>query len=295
MKKKLIITGASGFLGYHLLRAAAQQYEVYALYNQKPLHYAQATPLHCDITNYIQLGNYFEDIEPDAVIHAAAMADANYCQQHKAESYAANVDASKNIAGLCSDYKIPLVYTSTDLVFDGKQGMYTEADGKNPLSIYGEHKSIAEDEVLHIYPNATVARLPMMFGYADASDANYLQKFIAQIKRGETVSLFNDEYRSVGGAASIAKGIVHVLGRVEGVVHIAGKERLSRYQFGAKAAKAFGLNEAYLSSCSQKDVSMAAPRPADVSLNIEKALALGYNPLNVDDELNLVAQSSFYE
>lgn len=291
MKKKIIITGASGFLGYHLLRAAANDYEIYALYNSKPIHYAQATPLHCDITDYIQLGNYFEDIEPDAVIHAAAMADANYCQQHKEESYTANVEASKNIAGLCSDYNIPLVFTSTDLVFDGRQGMYKEADAKNPLSIYGEHKSIAEDEVLHIYPNAAVARLPMMFGYADASEANYLQKFIAQVKRGETVSLFNDEYRSVGGARSVAQGILQILGKAEGIIHIAGKEKLSRYEFGIKAAKAFGLNEAYLSSCSQKDVSMAAPRPADVSLNIDEALALGYAPLSADEELTLVAQS----
>lgn len=291
MKKKLIITGASGFLGYHLLRAASAEWEVYGLYNNKPFKYESATALQCDITNYIQLGNYFEDIEPDAVIHAAAMADANFCQNNKESSYTANVDASKNIAGLCSDYNIPLTFTSTDLVFDGKQGMYKEEDAKNPLNVYGEHKAIAEDEVLHIYPSATIARLPMMFGYADASEANYLQKFIAQIKRGETVSLFNDEYRSVGGARSIAKGIIQLLGKHNGILHIAGKERLSRYNFGMKAVKAFGLNEAYINSCSQKDVQMAAPRPADVSLNIDNALALGYNPLSLDEELVLVAQS----
>lgn len=291
-KKKLLITGASGFLGYHLLRIEGT-YEVYALHHSTPLQFAGAVNTQCDITNYIALGDVFEDIAPDAVIHAAAISDTNYCQQNKEQSHAVNVEATKNLAGICSDYNIPLAFTSTDLVFDGRKGMYKEEDEKNPLNTYGEQKSIAEEELLKIYPQATVFRLPMMFGAAEASNTNYLQKLMAQITAGETASLFYDEYRSACGAKSIAEGILKLMATSSGIIHLAGAEKLSRYQFGLLAAEAFGLNKDLLQSCSQKDVKMAAPRPADVSLDISKAVSLGFAPLSVQEELKLIANKKY--
>ena len=154
MKKKLVITGASGFLGWHLLRLAAETWEVYGLGNKHSFSFPQAAFVKCDISNYFELGDYLNDIEPDAIIHAAAIADANFCQKNPEISYTVNVEASRNLAGICSDFNIPLAFTSTDLVFDGKKGRYRETDQKNPVSIYGEHKSAAEDEILKIYPEA---------------------------------------------------------------------------------------------------------------------------------------------
>ncbi len=288
--KKLLITGASGFLGYHLIRAAAANWQVYGVSRSVNYDAANAQAFSCDITDYIELGNFIEDAEPDAVIHAAAFTDANFCQQHPEESALVNVEASRNIAGICADYNIPLAFTSTDLVFDGTKGMYTESDQRNPLNTYGEQKAKAEDEILKIYPAATIFRLPLMFGFAAASSKSYLQKFLEQTAQGINPPLFNDEYRSICGAQSVAEGILKLMGQ-PGVIHLAGRERLSRYDFGVLATKAFGLNEAQLQSCSQKDVKMAAPRPADVSLDISKALSLGYNPLPVKDELALVAKA----
>lgn len=292
MKGKLLITGASGFLGYHLLRLA-DNWELYGFYHSKPVSHPVATLLRCNITNYVELGNYLEDIEPDAVIHTAAISDANYCQQNRELSYAVNVEATKNLAGICNDYKIPFVFTSTDLVFDGLKGNYIETDAKNPLSVYGEQKALAEDQVLSIYPEATVVRLPLMFGYPQAGKGNYLQKFVADIRNGHRARLFTDEYRSVCGAMSISRGILQLMSQ-SGIIHLAGSERISRYQFGVMAAEAFGLDKSLLEACSQKDVNMAAPRPPDVSLNITKALALGYTPLNVGEELKLVASETLH-
>lgn len=292
--KKLLITGAGGFLGYHLLRAAADRFETYGIYHQKAVTYHEATALSCDITNYIELGNILDDIEPDVVIHAAAISDTNFCQQNRTISQAVNVQATENLAGICSDYHIPFVFTSSDLVFDGTKGNYLETDAKNPLNIYGEQKSIAEEDVLKIYPEALVVRLPLMFGHPEAGSANYLQKFITQLKNGEPATLFTDEYRSVCGAKSIAEGILKLTGNSTGIIHLAGKEKLSRYEFGSLAAKALGLDEKLLARCSQKDVKMAAPRPADVSLNISKALSLGFTPAKVVEELELIADKNYY-
>lgn len=288
MGRKIIITGASGFLSWHLLQAIEPDAEIFCISRTKPNSNRPSTFLPCDITDYITLGNYFEDIEPDAVIHSAAISDANLCQQEKEKSYAVNVEATKNLAGLCCDYNIPFVFTSTDLVFDGKKGNYTEEDSPNPVNAYGEQKAIAEQEVARIYSPATIARLPLMFGYAEAGSSNYLQKFVQGLKQDQTVKLFTDEYRSVCGATSVSKGIIQLLGYA-GIIHIAGPEKLSRYQFGLLAAEAYGLNKTLLQPCLQVDVQMAAPRPPDVSLNISKAVSLGYNTLPVAEELQLIA------
>ena len=79
---------------------------------------------------------------PDAVIHTAAISDANFCQTNRSLSYAINVEATKNLAGICSDYHIPFAFTSTDLVFDGKRGMYKEYNEKNPTD------QLTDDEII---------------------------------------------------------------------------------------------------------------------------------------------------
>jgi dTDP-4-dehydrorhamnose reductase len=294
MKKKLLLTGASGFLGYHLLRVFANDWEIYGLTHSKVFDFNGATPVKCDITNYIELGNYFDDIEPDAVIHTAAIADADFCQKNPELSYAVNVDAGKNLAGICCDFQIPFAFTSTDLVFDGKKGTYSEEDAKNPLSTYGEQKAIAEDEILNIYPEASVFRLPIMFGYPGASTGNYMHKLITQLTNGAQATLFNDEYRSIAGAKSISEGILALLGKTTGIVHLAGPERLSRYDFGMRVVNAFDLNPGLIRESSQKEAKNMAPRPADVSLDIKKAITLGYSPRNSDTELGLIATGKYF-
>ncbi len=294
VKKKLLLTGASGFLGYHILRVFAPYWDIYGVGNTNDFDFNGATHIKCDITNYIELGNYLDDIEPDAVIHAAAIADANFCQANKKLSYAVNVEAGINLAGICSDFQIPFAFTSTDLVFDGKKGMYTEEDEKNPLSIYGEQKAIAEDGILNIYADAAVFRLPVMFGYPSATVANYIYKFINQLKSNQTATLFTDEYRSVAGARSISGGLLQLLGKTSGIIHLAGPERLSRYQFGLQVVNAFKLNADLIKACSQKDIVSMALRPADVSLNTKKAIDLGFAPLHTDAELELIANGKYF-
>jgi dTDP-4-dehydrorhamnose reductase len=104
--------------------------------------------------------------------------------------------------------------------------------------------------------------------------------------------LFTDEYRSVCGAQSISRGILQVMGQ-SGLLHLAGKKRLSRYEFGMKVAEAFGLDKKLIAACKQSDVAMAAPRPPDVTLSISKAIAVGYNPLSVEEELMAINSGAY--
>ncbi|WGV26081.1 SDR family oxidoreductase [Halotia branconii] len=283
--KKLLITGASGFLGWHICELAKQKWEVYGTYSSHELEISGIKLLKVDLTNYQQLKDIFSDIAPAAVIHTAAQSQPNFCQTHPQESHIINVTTSCNIAGLCADYTVPCAFTSTDLVFNGLNAPYQETDSICPVNIYGEQKVMAEIGMLERYPQTAVCRMPLMFGAKTPTAKSFIQPFIQTLQAGKELSLFIDEFRTPVNAVTAAKGLLLALEKVNGYIHLGGKERISRYDFGQLLTEVFQLPTTGLKSCRQADVKMAAPRPADVSLNSSKAFALGYQPLSLKQEL----------
>jgi dTDP-4-dehydrorhamnose reductase len=199
-----------------------------------------------------------------------------------------NVDASVYVSGLCADLGIPLAFTSTDLVFDGLQGMYKETDQVNPVNTYGEQKVLAEQKILHIYPHAAVCRMPLMLGMPSPAYGGSLQPMLKALKEGGELSLFTDEFRSPVSADMAARGLLWSLEKVRGIIHLGGRERISRYDLGVLLADILGCRNPHIRACTQKDLAFAAPRAPDVSLNSSKAFSLGYNPLPLRDELERI-------
>lgn len=287
--KKLLVTGASGFLGWHLCQLAKQQWDVYSTYFSHEIEIPGVTMLKIDLRDFQALKHLFQQIQPSATIHTAAQSSPNYCQTHAEESYMTNVMTSLNIAGLCADYGIPYIFTSTDLVFDGLNAPYRETDPVSPVNAYGEQKVQAEEGILTRYPLATICRMPLMFGMATPTATSFMQPFMQTLQDGKELALFTDEFRTPASGTTAAKGLLMVLEKqVQGMIHLGGKERLSRYDFGRLLVEVFQLPATGLKSCRQQDVKMAAPRPADVSLDSSKAFHLGYQPLSVREELEML-------
>jgi dTDP-4-dehydrorhamnose reductase len=290
--KKLLVTGASGFLGWHLCRIAAQKWDVYGTYCSQALEITGVKLLKLDLTDFQALKALFCDLSPDAVIHTAAQSKPNFCQEHPEESYQINVTASLNIARLCSDIAIPCVFTSTDLVFDGLNPPYRECDRVSPISYYGEQKVLAEQGMLQCYPKTAICRMPLMFGINSPVASSFMQPFIKILKEGKKLSLFVDEFRTPVSGTTAARGLLLALEKqVEGLLHLGGKESISRYQFGCLMAEVLQLPQENIETCLQKDVPMSAPRSPNVSLDSSKAFALGYSPLSLREELMLITNS----
>ncbi|MBX9259538.1 NAD(P)-dependent oxidoreductase [Desmonostoc muscorum CCALA 125] len=283
--KRLLITGASGFLGWHLCQLAKQEWEIYGTYLSHSIEIPGVKILKVNLTDFKELQYIFSTIKPAAVIHTAAQSQPNFCQTHPEESHAINVTASCNIAGLCADNSIPCAFTSTDLVFDGLNAPYCETDSVCPVNIYGEQKAIAEADMLERYPMTAVCRMPLMFGTATPTAKSFIQPFIQTLKDEKELNLFIDEFRTPVSGITAAKGLLLALEKVNGIIHLGGKERISRYDFGRLLIEVFELPTIGLKSCRQQDVKMAAPRPTDVSLDSSKAFALGYQPLSIKEEL----------
>ncbi|MEB3830645.1 SDR family oxidoreductase [Phormidium sp. CCY1219] len=286
MTNKLLITGASGFLGWNLGQKAKQNWQVYGTYfSLKPSSIPGVNLLQVDLRDFAAMKRLFEEIKPDAVIHTAAQSQPNFCQVHPQESHKINVKASCNLAGLCADAEIACVFTSTDLVFNGLNPPYKETDPVCPVSIYGEHKVMAEQGMRDRYPKTVVCRMPLMFGYGGPVAKSFLQPMLQTLREGKELSLFVDEFRTPVSGKVGAEGLLLALEKAPELLHLGGKERVSRYQFLAIAVEVLQLRDANLKEGRQAEVKMAAPRPPDVSLDSSKAFALGYNPPDLREQL----------
>jgi dTDP-4-dehydrorhamnose reductase len=284
--KKLLITGASGFLGWNLSHIAKREgWEVYGTIFNHFIEIPKITTVKVDLRDDRAVKDILNEIQPIAIVHTAARSSPNFCQNYPDESYAINVTASVRLARLCADCNIQYVFTSTDLVFDGLNPPYQESDPVSPINRYGEQKAIAEQKILEVYPQSAICRMPLMFGMAPPTSSSFIQPWLKSLREGKELSLFVDELRTPASASTAARGLLLAVGkRVSGILHLGGKERISRYHFGLLMARTLQLPEEKIKACQQKDVPMAAPRAADVSLDSSKAFALGYQPLSLQDE-----------
>lgn len=288
--KKLLVTGASGFLGWNLCQQAQANWEVYGTYFTHKVKISGATLYKTDLKDFAALAQLFKKIQPDAVIHTAAASKPNFCQTNPNESFAINVTAAVNIARLCGERNLPCAFTSTDLVFDGKHPFYQESDRTCPINYYGEQKAIAEQKMSEIYPAIAICRMPLMFGAPSPLAASFLQGMISNLKAGKEINLFVDEFRTPASARAASQGLLlAVENQIQGILHLGGKERISRYDFGLLLADVLQLPTDLIKPGKQADVVVVAPRAPDTSLDSSKAFALGYQPLSLREELvNLI-------
>jgi dTDP-4-dehydrorhamnose reductase len=290
--KKLLLTGASGFLGWHLCQLAQKTWQVYGVHHnrasfsryQPGIVLSPITPILLDLTDLAALTTQFQIIKPDAVIHTAAIASPNACQENPALSYAINVSTSWHLAELSAAAQIPYLFTSSEQVFNGLNAPYREADPVCPVNEYGAQKVAAEVGILERHPAATLCRMPLMYGVAPRP--SFIQPFIETLKAGQPLNLFTDEIRNPVSGTAAAQGLLMALEKqVTGYLHLGGKERRSRYEMGLLLVDILQIKNAKLNACRQADVQMSAPRPPDASLDSSLAFSLGYAPRSMREEL----------
>jgi len=193
--KKMLITGASGFLGWSLCRKAWKHWKTIGLCHSHPVMIPGIQVLKTDLTCFQDVKKMFSEVRPDAAIHAAAASQPNFCELFPKESHAVNVKASSEIAGLSSDLSIPFVFISTDLVFDGKTPPYSETSLVNPVNRYGAQKAEAEEKIRQYYPESMICRLPLLYGYSGNTCQNFGVEMVQSLKQGKQLHLFYIEMK----------------------------------------------------------------------------------------------------
>lgn len=268
MKPVALITGVGGLIGSYLVRAAttaAPGWKVYGLSRQD-----------LDLTDAQAVRRTFKTLQPTLIIHCAAMSKTTQCQQDPSLARRVNVEATARLTELASD--IPFIFFSSDLVFDGKQGHYVETDPVSPISVYGDTKVAAERLVL-ANPRHTVIRTSLTAGRSPTGDRSFVEEMRRALEEGQTLTLFTDEYRCPIPASATARAVWEVarLNR-PGLYHLAGAERLSRWEIGQLLAARWPELHSQINAGSVKHFQ-GGPRAADASLNCAKIQALLSFPL----------------
>lgn len=287
-KSKILISGISGFLGYHMIKTLSPYYDIVGLYNNNKPNYYKPQLIKCDISNYSDLKTVFEKNNFKGAYHIAAFSKTALCQSDPDMSYRVNVKGTENMALLCKEFSIPSIFTSTDQVFNGEKGNYIESDEPEPINIYGEHKLKAELKILENKCDMKIVRLPLIIGHCGKTGTSFLQDFLNSCKKNQPMKMFADENRSVTTAPIISRGLQWAMEADIGIVHLAGAKAYSRYDMAIKIAELFSINKDKFQKGYHREFQFKTPRPKDVSLNIDLAVSKGYNAEDCWDDLSLV-------
>lgn len=258
---KLLITGASGFVGIALCKIAKKQSVKVIGMQRRAEKTEDFENISCDLSKK-QNFDFLDSYNLSGIIHLAANSDVNACEQAPEESYTLNVEASKSLAAYAKERKIPFVFASSDQVFDGEKGNYQTSDKALPINQYGKQKLEAENECLSFNVNSVICRLPLMLG----AHGGYEKNFAANLKEGKVQKLFTDEIRSVAQVEQVCKSLLEALNWEGGRYHLGGPKAMNRYEIGLELAKKYQLDSSLIKPAKQADMVIAAARPKNVSM-----------------------------
>lgn len=268
--ERLLVTGASGLLGSAVCGLARNRYQVVGTYLSHPLAVAGVEMTRLDLSEPASV-MMLESIKPRAVIHCAAMTDVERCQAHPEAAVRHNTTASRHVAQAAKAVGARLVHISTESVFDGLRGDYRESDAPAPLNTYARTKRDAEIEVLAILPSAAVVRTTL-YGWDPVGKKSLAEWMLAKLEAGEEVPGFEDAVFSPIYAVHLADKLLRLAAiGASGILHAAGAEACSKYAFAQELAETFGFDRSRVRRAALADAVFIAKRPANVSLNVDRA------------------------
>ena len=274
MTLRTAILGASGILGSWLTRALAPR-------PGSPLllatGFSRTGPglTRLDLSRPGELTRLIRDFRPGLVFLTGAMTSPLACEKDPDKARALNTGPARLLARLAPELGFRLVFVSTDLVFDGTKGGYRESDRTRPLSVYGRTKAEAEAAVLEAVnqgADCLVVRTSLIIGWDRFGPAGNLAWMERAIRAGRSLRLYVDEFRSPVAAAELARALTLLAQRAgPGLFHLAGTERMSRWDLGRVICQSLGWPLTTLVPARLAEEELDPPRPADVSLDLTRA------------------------
>jgi dTDP-4-dehydrorhamnose reductase len=278
--RRLLITGGSGYLGRRLIALAAGSWQVTATYFCHPLDGDGFVPARLDVRDANQVEALMAEVQPDVVIHTAYTTESEGAMQEVI------VRGTQHVAQAVVGAGMRLIHLSTDVLFDGRRGNYTEDDPPSPITSYGRAKAAAEAIVAVEADDAVIVRTSLITGF-DPPD-RHTQWVLDSLREGREIRLFTDEFRCPVWVITLAQALLELADLdYRGVLNVAGSQVLTRYSLGVKVARFFGLDPAGLTP------ALAAKsdpiRPLNCTLDVSLAHRLLRTPLPGLDEV-LAAQ-----
>lgn len=267
---KIFITGMSGLLGLNFARMAVDRFEVSGNYYSHPIAIDAVQAFQLDITSSEDVANTLSQIRPEVVIHTAGLTNVEKCEADPELAGLLHVEATANVASAAASVGSKFVHISTDHLFSGKDAWATETDEPAPLNAYAATKLRAERVAQSICPSALIIRTNF-FGWGTSVRTSFSDWILRGLKQKDELTMFTDAYFTPILINDLVELIIQLFQAKEtGIYHVAGRDRMSKYDYAIEMARVFGLPADNIRKTSLNDFQFKAQRPTDMSLSSEK-------------------------
>lgn len=292
---KVAVTGSNGLVGQYLVKLLLERHhEVMAIGQGEDrcrFNHHQYRYFNIDITDSFAVNDVLEEQQPEVLIHGAAVTQLDDCHQNPQRCRQVNENGTMNVLVAAELHCKHFIFLSTDFVFDGARGNYSENDQANPASLYGDTKLQGEWMTRKANIPWTIIRTCLVYGQTFAGTRSNIISWVKESLESEkSIRVVSDQYRTPTYVGDLAKGIVlAVEKRAEGIFHIAGKDGLSPYEMAIETARYFKLNESLIEKVDASTFTQPARRPPRTGFDISKARAvLGYEPVSFQEGIALM-------
>lgn len=288
---RILIIGASGLLGRELLRDFSKGNEALGTYN----NHAAPGLVHLAMSQKAEVKDVFGRFKPEAVLIPGSLTAVDLCEQNQDMAWQVNVEGIKNAAMLSRKAGAFVMYYSTDYIFDGKAGPYTETDKPKPVNFYGRTKLEAERIIQkELKGGFLIIRPCSIYGY-QKTGVNFAMHVLTKLKNAEAVNAFRDQYGTPTYAPDLSRVSLELFrNKREGVFNAAGPDFINRVKFSNEVADVFGLDKGLIKEIDTSEGKQAARRPLKGGLKIDKLRSeLGISTMGLQEGLAAMKKQSY--
>ncbi|MGB9592080.1 MAG: dTDP-4-dehydrorhamnose reductase [Candidatus Kryptoniota bacterium] len=270
MKKRILVTGANGLLGKKVVEVFRREsdYEIIPTSTRR----AADISMQLDITNKENVREVFSLVHPDIIINTAAYTNVDKAEEEREVAYLVNATGVANLGEISRIHGSKVVHISTDYVFDGLKGNYTEESRPEPINYYGRTKLAGENLLKAQTDNYAIVRTQVLYGYARDVKKNFALWVIENLYSGRPIAIVTDQIGNPTLADELAYALLRVCEKdVIGVYHFSGNDALSRYDFAKLIADVFALPADLITPIKSPELNQTARRPTNSTFICLKA------------------------
>jgi len=296
MPIKVVIIGSNGLLGQSLVNRLKKlkTFKVYAMAAGENRNGPNLNYFEIDITNTKDLKQQLHLIAPDFVVNAIAMTNVDACEVTQKECDLINTAFTENLAHICHEIESHFIHISTDFIFDGIKGFYSEDDAPNPVNYYGLSKLNAEKAILNIGGDSTILRTILVYGSVKKMKRSNIVLWVKKsLENNESINIVKNQYRTPTYVGSIVDAIILVLDKkTKGIYHISGNEFLSIYEMALQIADFYDLDKKLIKAIYSSELNQKAKRPPKTGFILDKAIKdLDFKPLSLKEGLKRMTKT----